>query len=53
MKKRIVIIGIIMASPIALLGNLNFMGISFVGVLLMCVCLAIGFIVSMLLGEKN
>ena len=48
-----VIIGIIAASPIALLGNLNFAGMSFVGVLLMCVCLAIGFACSMFLGEKN
>ena len=48
-----VIIGIIMASPIALLGNLNFAGINFIGVLLMFVCIAIGFICSVFLGEKN
>jgi len=48
-----VIIGIIMASPIALLGNVNFAGMNFVGVLLMCVCCAIGFTCSVFLGEKN
>jgi len=47
------IIGIIVASPVALLGNLNFAGIDFIGVLFMCVCVAIGFVVSMFLGEKN
>ena len=47
------IIGIIMASPIALLGNLNFSGMNFIGVLLMFVCVAIGFVCSMFLGEKN
>lgn len=47
------IIGIIIASPVALLGNLNFSGIDFIGVLLMCVCVAIGFVCSMFLGEKN
>lgn len=47
------IIGIILASPIALLGNLDFAGTDFIGVLLMCVCIAVGFICSALLGEKN
>jgi len=48
-----VIIGIIMASPIALLGNLSFTSIDFIGALMMSICIAIGFVCSMFLGEKN
>ena len=48
-----VIIGIIMASPIALLSNLNFAGMDFIGALVMLVCVSIGFVCSMFLGEKN
>ena len=48
-----VIIGIIVASPIVLLGSLNFTGINFIGVVLMLIYIAIGFAISMFLGEKN
>jgi len=47
------IIGIIVASPIALLSNLNFANVDFIGVLLMLVCIVIGFVCSMFLGERN
>ena len=48
-----VIIGIIVASPIVLLGNLNFVGIGFLDVVFMLISMAIGFVVSIFLGEKN
>lgn len=46
------IIGIIVASPIALLVNLNYTGIGFLGFVFMLISIAIGFVCSAFLGEK-
>jgi len=47
-----VIIGIILASPIALLVNLNYTGMSVMGFVVMVAFIAIGFVCSYMLGEK-
>ena len=46
------IIGIIVASPIALLVNLNYTGMNFIGLVFMLFSIAIGFVCSAFLGEK-
>jgi len=46
------IIGIILASPIALLVNLNYTGMDFIGLVVMVAFIAIGFACSYMLGEK-
>ena len=47
-----VIIGIILASPIALLVNLNYTGMSVIGFVVMVVFAIFGFVCSYMLGEK-